>query len=232
MASSVKSLLAVAAMTGTLLAVPAAPAAADTVFGTVTKQDNPLHVRSGPRLEYLSIAERQRGDRVALQCHTTGEEVGGTRKWFQIANSGFVPATFIDWNGTTPECRYAAAPPDPNPRIKNEAIDWQFRRLGSTSWEGECLAFQRASFGYGSSGWATAEIGGDWIASHGFMHNGVPPRGALVWYHNSSGTGHVVVSIGNGEIIGTSVNGKVGVAGYLYHSGYRGWSVPYFPFGS
>ncbi|HZM77677.1 MAG TPA: hypothetical protein VFC19_18325 [Candidatus Limnocylindrales bacterium] len=227
---SLGTTLALVALTGSLLVTTAAPAMADTVFGTVIKPDNPLHVRSGPRLEYVSIAERQRGDRVALQCHTSGEEVGGSRNWFQIANGGFVPEAFIEKDGTTPECDYAGTAPRPNPRTKDEAIDWQFRRLGSTAWEGLCLAFQRASFGWGSSGWDTAERGGDWIANNGFMHTtGVPPRGALVWYHNSSGTGHVVVSIGGGDIIGTSVNGKVGVAGFRYHEGYRGWSVPYFP---
>ncbi len=41
--------------------------------------------------------------------------------------------------------------------------------------------------------------------------------------------GGFVVSLGEGKIIGTSVNGRVGVAGYLYRTGYRGWSVPYFP---
>ncbi len=77
---------------------------------------------------------------------------------------------------------------------------------------------------------ATAEIGGDWLTSHGYMHTtGIPPRGALVWYHNSSGTGHVVLSLGEGKIIGSSVGGQVGVANYLYRTGYRGWTVAYLP---
>jgi hypothetical protein len=62
------------------------------------------------------------------------------------------------------------------------------------------------------------------------MHTtGIPPRGALVWYHNSAGSGHVVISLGQGKVIGTSVGGRVGVASYTYHSSYRGWTVPYYP---
>lgn len=222
------TVLTVTALTGALLStVMAAPATA-AVMGTVTK--DVLNVRSGPRLEYYNFADRQRGDRVALQCHTSGEEVAGNRRWFQLANGGFVPAVFVDHPGGTSECAYAAAPPRANPRTKDAAIDWQFRRLGSTAYEGDCLIFARLSYGWGSSGWATAEIGGDWMVNHGRMHTaGVPPRGALVWYHNSAGTGHIVTSIGDGKIIGTSVNGRVDIAGYLYRSGYRGWSIPYFP---
>jgi hypothetical protein len=37
------------------------------------------------------------------------------------------------------------------------------------------------------------------------------------------------VSLGQGKIIGSSVGGQVGVADYLYRTGYRGWSQPYFP---
>ncbi|HEY9475099.1 MAG TPA: hypothetical protein VIS06_14800, partial [Mycobacteriales bacterium] len=70
----------------------------------------------------------------------------------------------------------------------------------------------------------------DWLTSHGYMHTtGTPPRGALVWYHNSAGTGHVVISLGEGKIIGSSVGGRVGVADYLYRTGYRGWTVAYLP---
>jgi hypothetical protein len=39
----------------------------------------------------------------------------------------------------------------------------------------------------------------------------------LVWYHNSAGTGNVAISLGQGKVIGTSVSGAVGVAGYLDH---------------
>src|SRR6266545_2038226 len=128
------------------------------------------------------------------------------------------------------KCIYSANPPRANPRGKDAAISWEFARLGSTADEGWCMRFQAQAYGWSYSGFSTAEVGGDWMVNHGYMHtSGIPPRGALVWYHNSAGTGHIVVSLGEGKIIGTSVGGKVGVAGYQYRTGYRGWSVPYFP---
>src|SRR6266511_223732 len=127
-------------------------------------------------------------------------------------------------------CVYAGRPPRDNPHIVNSAISWEFARLGSTAYENQCLHFQAEAFGWSYSGFATAEAAGDWMVNNSYMHtSGIPPRGALVWYHNSSGTGHVVVSLGEGKIIGTSVGGDVGVASYTYHSSYRGWTVPYFP---
>lgn len=148
-------------------------------------------------------------------------------------SGGFLPDAKVRHSKAPPDCRYAKKPPRANPRTKNQAINWEFKRVGSTASEGLCFNFQARAFGWSHAGFYDAEDGGDWMVRHGRMHtNKVPPRGALVWYHNSEGTGHIVVSLGKGLVIGTSVNGAVGIANYKYHDSYRGWSVPWFPRGS
>jgi uncharacterized protein YraI len=205
--------------------------------GTVNTAGLPLTVRASPGTGYDAWSSVADGATVTILCQTPGSSVTGTYGtstiWDMLANGGFVSDAYV-YTGADGyvehHCIYSADPPRANPRGSNSAISWEFARLGSTAYEGLCLAFQAQAFGWAYSGFSTAEAAGDWMANHGYLHtSGIPPRGALVWYHNSEGTGHVVVSLGEGKIIGTSVSGHVGVAGYLYHSSYRGWTVPYFP---
>jgi len=149
------------------------------------------------------------------------------------SNGGFVSDAYVQTGSdgyVAKKCEYSADPPRSNPRGRNAAISWEFEKLGSSAYEGRCMHFQAAAYGWAYSGFRTAEEGGSWMVSHGYMHKtGTPVRGALVWYHNSAGTGHVVISLGEGKIIGTSVHSRVGVEQYTYRSGYRGWSVADFP---
>ncbi|MFD1321081.1 hypothetical protein [Micromonospora sonneratiae] len=223
-------------LTATTLIVAgmALPAQAASVNGKVMTADGgSVPVRSGPNDKWTIMERRDSGSTVNILCKTTGSTqtgyYGTTSTWYMIGAGGFMTAARVKAVSTPPNCTYVGDPPRDNPRAVNGAINWAFERLGSTAHEGLCLAFVRQAYGWSSSGWATAEIGGDWIQSHGYMKSGVPPRGAVVWYHNSSGTGHVMISLGEGKVIGTSVSGKVGIANYTYRSGLRGWSKPYFP---
>ncbi len=225
----------VAAMAAALLVGTAGVAHAAT--GTVNTAGAPLTVRAAPGTGYDAWSSVADGATVTITCQTTGSTVTGTygttNLWDMLSGGGFVSDAYV-YTGSdaqvAPSCLYAASPPRANPNGVNAAISYEFARLGSTASEGLCMHFQAVAYGWSASGFASAEIGGDWMAAHGYLHTtGVPPRGALVWYHNSAGTGHVVVSLGEGRIIGTSVSGRVGVAGYTYHSGHRGWSIPYFP---
>ncbi len=220
----------VAVLIGTAGVANAAP-------GTVNTAGTPLTVRAGPGTSFDAFDTRADGASVTILCQTTGTSVTGTygtsNIWDMIGDGGFVSDAYV-YTGSDGrvehDCDYANSPPRANPRSMNGAISYEFARLGSTAEEGWCMRFQAQAYGWSASGWSTAEVGGDWMVSHGYMHtSGIPPRGALVWYHNSSGTGHVVVSLGEGKIIGSSVGGHVGVDGYQYHSSYRGWSIPYFP---
>ncbi len=210
---------------------------ANAATGTVNTAGSPLTVRAAPGTGYDAWTTVADGASVTILCQTTGSSVTGTygtsNIWDMLANGGFVSDAYVytGSDGTVaPACDYASAPPRANPNGMNAAISYEFARLGSTAEEGWCMRFQAQAYGWSYSGFSSAEVGGDWMVDHGYMHTtGTPPRGALVWYHNSAGTGHVVVSLGEGKIIGSSVNGDVGVAGYLYRTGYRGWSIPYFP---
>jgi uncharacterized protein YraI len=210
---------------------------ANAATGTVHTSGAALTVRAAPGTSYDAWESKANGATVTITCQTTGTTVTGTygtsNIWDMLADGGFVSDTYVytGSDGTVaPACSYAGNPPRANPRGKDGAISYEFARLGSTAEEGWCMRFQAQAYGWSSSGFSTAEVGGDWMVSHGYMHTtGVPPRGALVWYHNSSGTGHVVVSLGEGKVIGSSVPNQIGVAGYQYRTGYRGWSVPYFP---
>jgi uncharacterized protein YraI len=205
--------------------------------GTVNTAGSPLTVRAAPGTSFDAWTSVADGTTITITCQTPGGSVTGTYGtssiWDMMPNGGFVPDAYVRTGSdgyVEHRCVYADPPRRANPRSVNSAISWEFARLGSTAFEGQCLHFQAEAFGWSYSGFSTAEAAGDWMVNHGYMHTaGTPPRGALVWYHNSSGTGHVVVSLGEGKIIGTSVNGDVGVASYTYHSSYRGWTVPYFP---
>lgn len=230
---------AVAAAAATVLLATAAPASA-SVSGTVNTSGANLTVRAAPGTGYDAFASRADGAHVSILCQTSGSSVSGTygtsKIWDMIANGGFISDAYV-YTGAdgyvTHKCNYVGNPPRSNPRGKNGAISYEFARLGSTAQEGWCMRFQAQAYGWSHSGFSTAEVGGDYMVNHGKMHtSGKPPRGALVWYHNSSGTGHVVVSLGEGKVIGTSVPNKIGVDGYKYRSGYRGWTVPWFPYGS
>jgi uncharacterized protein YraI len=205
--------------------------------GTVNTAGSPLTVRAAPGTGYTAWSSVADGTKITIVCQTPGSSVTGTYGtstiWDMLPSGGFVADAYVSTGSdgyVEHRCAYSANPPRANPRGINPAISWQFARLGSTAYEGQCLHFQAEAFGWSYSGFTTAEAAGDWMVNNGYMHtSGIPPRGALVWYHNSSGTGHVVVSLGEGKIIGTSVGGAVGVASYTYHGSYRGWTVPYFP---
>lgn len=210
---------------------------ANAASGTVNTSGSALTVRAAPGTGYDAWDTVADGASVSILCQTTGSSVTGTygtsNIWDMISRGGFVSDAYVytGSDGTVAHaCTYSANPPRANPRGKDAAISYEFARLGSTAEEGWCMKFQAQAYGWSYSGFSTAEVGGDWMVNHGYMHtSGIPPRGALVWYHNSSGTGHVVVSLGEGKIIGSSVPDRVGVANYDYRTGYRGWSVPYFP---
>jgi uncharacterized protein YraI len=228
-----------AAIVGMLITMPGvAQAYVSSATGTVNTAGTALNVRSGPSTSYTAWRTVADGSTVTILCQQNGESVTGTygttTLWDYLSNGGMVSDSYINTGSDgqiVNTCPYAAAPPRSNPSSANGAINWAFQRLGYTSYEGWCLKFTAQAYGWGAAGWTTAEVGGDYMVSHGYMHTDTnPPRGALVWYHNSSGTGHITISLGEGKVIGTSVGGAVGVANYNYHSDYRGWSVAYYPY--
>jgi hypothetical protein len=159
---------------------------------------------------------------------------GTSNIWDELANGRFVSDTYV-YTGADGmvmgSCPYVAAPPRSNPRDVDHAISWEFDHIGSTAYEGWCDKFQAMAFGWSYSGEVSAQAHWNHLKSLGLTHtSGTPPRGALVFYQNSADNyGHIVVSLGAGRIIGTSVGGQVGTASYTWRGGYLGWATPDFP---
>jgi hypothetical protein len=99
------------------------------------------------------------------------------------------------------------------------AITWFYSRRGATNYEGQCeLAAENA---FGTSGrYPTARA--TWNArDHNFPYSSAP-RGMLVFY-DTSAAGHVAVSLGNGQVISTSVGGHIDIASVSYFQNPLGW---------
>jgi hypothetical protein len=97
------------------------------------------------------------------------------------------------------------------------AIQWLYNHMGSTAYEEECELAVENSFGT-SGQYATAYA--DW--QHRAQHPGssAAPRGTLVFYQTSA-SGHVAISLGNGTVLSTSASGgKIGI------SPITGWFSP------
>lgn len=231
--------IAAATLATTTFVTPAH--AAGSAIGTVdipNADRHWIHGRTGPSSKAFRAVHRyQDQKKIKILCQTRGQEVKGVKGtstwWDMTARGTFVPDAKVRTGSrdrVTDTCDHVGKPARKNPRGYPKAINWAFANLGTSAYEGYCLIFVRKSYGWmNGSGWHTAEIGGDWFASRNLLKKGVPPRGAVVWYHNSVGTGHVAISLGEGLVIGSSVNGKVGVAHYKAHESYRGWSRPNFP---
>jgi len=117
----------------------------------------------------------------------------------------------------------AAVVPSADAKIE-AAIGWFETRVGSAAFEDECEAAVEAAFGtagrYASaySAWlAQPDPHFDWWDA---------PRGALVFYKPDifGADGHVGISLGDGYVISTSVNGAIGVAPIDAFQNPLGWT--------
>ena len=101
------------------------------------------------------------------------------------------------------------------------AIAWYEARMGSTAFEGLCETAVENAFGTREV-YATARA--DWDArpdQHADWQNA--PRGSLVFYDTSS-NGHVAISLGDGNVISTAANHRIGVVPIGYFQNPLGWA--------
>jgi len=119
------------------------------------------------------------------------------------------------------------------------AANWAIAQKGSTfssyfghPWSGWCEQFAEQAEGFPAR-FDSALLAYQWEAGHGRIHNDAnPPVGALVFYGGGGGAGHVAVSIGGGQEVGTlglaGDNRPVSqypVVGFLSNP-YLGWALP------
>ena len=115
------------------------------------------------------------------------------------------------------------------PRSVEEALRWQIDRIGSTAWEGWALRFQRLAYGYaGEAGWRHCNEAFDWFRDHELLSEGPPPRGALAWFKLGRSV-TVRSGLGEGEVIGPGVAGRIGVVDHESIGRYLGWTPAIFP---
>jgi hypothetical protein len=101
------------------------------------------------------------------------------------------------------------------------AIAWYLSRVGQPVYQGQCeLAIENA---YGTeSVYATAAANWqDQPVKHLDWQNA--PAGALVFW-NTGPNGHVAISLGDGRVVSSSVNGGIGIVATGYFQNPLGWT--------
>jgi hypothetical protein len=101
------------------------------------------------------------------------------------------------------------------------AVAWYLSRVGQSVYTGECeLAIENA---YGTeSVYATAATNWqDQTVKHLDWQNA--PRGALVFW-DTGPNGHVAISLGDGLVASTSVDGHIGIVPTDYFQNPLGWT--------
>ncbi|MCZ4603327.1 hypothetical protein O3S80_05960 [Streptomyces sp. Lzd4kr] len=130
-----------------------------------------------------------------------------------------------------------------NPRTTSQAIASAHNEAGQTGWYRRCDNFVAQTYGWGSSGSATANVHWNRLVDAGLAHPGdmSPPAGALLFYDTGSPAGHVALYLGNDQVASNDVaddfprQGKIAVVSRkdltdgAWRLRYRGWAEPGFP---
>jgi cell wall-associated NlpC family hydrolase len=137
---------------------------------------------------------------------------------FATGTSGPSPRLVVQDDGNVVE--YAGPAVWASQNRSERAIQWFYDHQGQTGYEGLCEAAVEAGFGnYFRYPTAIA----DWNSRAKRTPYNSAERGALVFY-NTSANGHVAISLGNGRVISTSVNHRIGVAPIGYFQNPLGWA--------
>jgi hypothetical protein len=225
-----------------VLAVTAGPAAASGTYSTTAL----VNVRTGPSTGYAIIKSEPNGATFTLICQWQGgTNINGNATWDEVRFSNGVVGAITDYWTTTPSWNSFAPGTGPCPRITpqmQDAANWAIAEKNSPDptwsdhfghpWSGYCEQFAEQAEGFAFR-FPSAIDDYYWARNNGRIHTDTnPPPGALVFYGGGGGYGHVAVSIGNGQEVGTL--GYVGqrlpvsqypVVGYLSNP-YLGWAMP------
>ncbi|SDO88644.1 hypothetical protein SAMN04515671_2241 [Nakamurella panacisegetis] len=227
-------------------------ASATGVFSTTAA----VNVRSGPGTNAAVIGGEPAGATFTLRCQWQGgTNIGGNATWDSVQFGNGVVGAITDyltttpsWNnyapGTLPCLPATPGPPAPSPAVTPQmqnAANWAVGEKNSPDptwsdyfhrpWSGLCEAFVQQAEGFRFQfGSALADY--YWQKNNGRIHlDPYPPVGALVFYAGGA-YGHVAVSIGGGQEVGTyGFDGQrlpvrqYPVTGYLTNR-YLGWSRP------
>ncbi len=226
---------------GVGLGLTAAPASATGTYSTTAA----VNVRSGPGTNYGAIGSAPSGAGFTLLCQWQGgTNVNGNATWDRVQFGNGLVGAISDYYTTTPSWNnYAPGTGDcsVSSQMQN-AANWANAEKNSPdptwsdhfghAWSGWCEQFVEQAEGF-TFRFASATDHYNWQRNNGRIATDAnPPVGALVFYGGAGGFGHVAVSIGGGQVIGTL--GYVGqrlpvsqypVVGYLSNP-YLGWARP------
>ncbi len=230
--------LVLAALGGSGIAASVGSEEAGAAVTYQTTASPSLSARSGPGTGYGIVRSLPRGTNISIVCQVqNGTSVGGSRTWDRLSDGTWVSDYWTNtpsFNSYIPgigDCNSSGGGGTSIPGAST-AISWAQARTGSTAWEGWCERFVANAYGRSSAGFASAKAHWNDAVASGRAHTDRnPPRGALVfwntWYQGAN-YGHVGISLGNGTVIATSVNGRVGTTSIGHFSAYLGWVSPYF----
>ncbi len=105
-------------------------------------------------------------------------------------------------------------------RRSEAAITWFMQRRGETGYEGLCEQAVENAHGV-TSVYGSARQ--NWNQRKQHQPYSAAPRGALVFY-DTSANGHVAISLGDGRVVTTSANHKIGVVPIGYFRNPLGWA--------
>ena len=206
-----------------------------------------VNVRTGPGTGYGTVPGLEpQGASFTLICQWQGgTNINGNSTWDDVQFANGETGAISDYWTTTPSWNsWAPGTTDCNAVTAQmqQAANWAIAEKNSPdptwsdhfghAWSGWCEEFAEQAEGFPHQ-FASAIVDYQWQQAQGRIHTDTnPPVGALVFYGGGGGYGHVAVSIGGGQAIGTY--GYVGqrlpvrqypVVGFLTNP-YLGWSRP------
>lgn len=205
---------------------------------------NGVALRTGPGTGYALLGRLNTGAAIDIDCQFQGgTNIGGNATWDHLTGGQWL----ADYYTNTPSFNSYAPGLGPCPvggvtSQMQAAANWVVSEMNSPDptwsdhfghpWSGYCEQFVEQAEGFAFT-FPTAIADYQWEANNGRIHTDTnPPVGALVFYGGGGGDGHVAVSLGGGQEIGTY--GYVGqrlpvqqypVVGFLTNP-YLGWANP------
>jgi hypothetical protein len=214
--------------------------AAGAVTGYEVVASPSLNARSGPGTGYAIVGSLGYGTAIDISCQQQGgTSVGGNATWDRLSNGWWISDY---WTNTPSFNSYIPGVPACQPAptgVGEYAARWATARIGqvytnenpnASYWSGWCETFAWLAYGRHFTGFYSAIANYNAWHIAGYIHGGVPPRGALVFY-NVGIYGHVAVAVGNGQVVSTIGYSyqrlPVAQHPYTYFPAYLGWAMPF-----
>lgn len=100
------------------------------------------------------------------------------------------------------------------------AISWYMQRVGQVVYDGNCEKAVENAYGVDL---VYTSARANWNSRVQRTPYSAAPRGALVFY-DTSANAHVAISLGDGRVVSTSVNHKIGIVPIGYFQNPMGWA--------